>query len=207
MDTLSLPTLVLNSAWQPISVASVRRAFMKCFNGGARLLDTETYIQHDFDTWCELPVVDGKPGLSHQHGKIRVPEVIVLTNFSKFPEREVKLTRRNLLIRDNFCCQYTGTRVSPKDATIDHVLPQSRGGKTVWENVVISSLEANARKADRTPQEAKMKLLKHPIKPAWNPVYSRFSRISASGKCPKSWAQFVKGGSPEAYWDVELSEG
>lgn len=191
MEKLSLPILVLNSAWQPISVASVRRGFMKVFSGNARLLDTETYIQHDFETWCELSV-DGYDSIRHQTGSIRLPEVMVLTSFAKFPEREVKLTRRNLLIRDKFMCQYSGKKLSAKDATIDHVLPQSRGGKTTWDNVVIASLEANAKKADRTPQEARMKLIKPPSQPDWSPIYSRFSKISTKGIYPKSWDKFVK---------------
>jgi 5-methylcytosine-specific restriction endonuclease McrA len=205
MENLTRPTLVLNSAWQPITVAPVRRAFMKVLNGGARLLDPETYIQHDWDTWIELPVPDGQNGIRHKHGEIRVPEVIVLTSFSKFPEREVKLTRRNLLIRDNFKCQYTGQRVTPKEATIDHIMPQSRGGKTTWDNVVISCLDANAKKADRTPKEAGMKLLKQPGRPEWSPLYSRFSRVMSKNNYPKSWDKFIEK-SPETYWDVELSE-
>lgn len=190
MEKLSLPILVLNAAWQPISVASVRRGFMKVFSGNAKLLDTETYLQHDFESWANLVVKDHNY-IKHQTGIIRLPEVMVLTNFSKFPEREVKLTRRNLLIRDDFSCQYTGKKLSPKEATIDHIIPESRGGKMSWDNVVIASLEANAKKADRTPQEARMRLLKTPVQPKWSPIYSRFSKLAARGNYPDSWNNFI----------------
>lgn len=192
MDKLTLPVLVLNSAWQPIAVASVRRAFMKSFNGTAKLLDTETYMQYTFEEWCMLTPNEGDIVLRSKNSQIKVPEVLVLQNFAKFPEREVKLTRRNLLIRDGYRCQYTGRRISAKDATIDHVMPQSRGGTSTWENVVVACLEANSKKANRTPSEAGMKLLNRPVKPSWSPVYSRFSRIALTGKFPESWKKFVK---------------
>lgn len=191
MNNLSLPTLVLNTSWQPISVVSVRKAFMKVFNDAAKLLDTETYILHDFESWAELSVFDDNKAIRHVSGHIRTPEVVVLKNYSKFPQREVKLTRRNLLIRDGFCCQYSGKKVSAKEATIDHIIPQSRGGTTVWHNVVIASLEANAKKADKTPEEAGMKLLSVPVRPNWHPVYSRFSRIASKNLYPSSWNKFI----------------
>ena len=132
----------------------------------------------------------------------------LLEKFDKFPQRSVKLTRRNLLIRDGFRCQYTGKRVSGKDATLDHVIPTSKGGKHTWDNLVIASLAANSKKADKTPEQAGMKLLKKPVEPKWSPVYSKFSRVSLKGSHPDSWAKFLpqeKLWHPEDYWDVELS--
>jgi 5-methylcytosine-specific restriction endonuclease McrA len=177
-------------------------------SGTANFLDHDTYIPHDMDGWMDLPIVEGQESIQigHEHF-MRIPEVIVLKNYERFPEREVKLSRRNLLIRDSFTCQYSGKKVSASEATIDHVFPQSRGGKTVWENVVIATVDANRKKADRTPSEAGMSLLKVPRRPEWSPLYSRFSKITSYMKIPDSWQKFI----PEkwdvaSYWDVELEK-
>ena len=195
---LSLPILILNKSWHPISVGSVRHAIVKVMSGVASFLDHETYLTYSMEEWMELPVPEGQEGIRLSHNLVmRIPEVIVLKKYERCPEREVKLTRRNLLIRDGFTCQYTGVRVSASEATIDHVMPQSRKGKNTWENCVIATVEANRRKADRTPAEAGMTLLRTPRKPEWSPLYSRFSRVTSSMKIPQSWEKFV----PEK-WDV-----
>lgn len=201
---LTKPTLVLNSGWAPITIASVRKSIVKVCTGLANFLDPETYILHDFDSWIELPVEEGKAAIRGAHDdRIRVPEVIVLKSYSAFPHRQVKLTRRNLLIRDNFRCQYTGKKLHAKEATIDHIIPQSRGGPHNWNNVVICSVDVNSKKADRTPQEANMSLLSKPKEPKWSPIYSRFSRVALNGRYPESWKNFIKEAqswSPEDYW-------
>lgn len=205
---LTLPTLILNRAWHPISVASVRHSICKVMAGMARIVDDETYLLHDLDEWMKLEIQEGKESISLPHNQVmRIPEIIVLKNYDKFPERDVKLTRRNLLVRDGFMCQYTGSKVSASEATIDHILPQSRGGRTTWENVVISCIDANRKKADMTPAEAGMRLLKHPRKPEWSPIYSRFARISSSSRIPSSWRKFIPDKwNADIYWDVELQE-
>tara|TARA_B100000614_G_scaffold262909_1_gene300765 strand:+ start:227586 stop:228209 length:624 start_codon:yes stop_codon:yes gene_type:complete len=207
MGHLTIPTLVLNKAWQPIAVATVRRAVVQVAVDSAKFLD-ENYMLYDLDSWLELPIPDGEEGISLAHGKfMRIPEIMVLTSYDKFPEREVKLTRRNLLVRDRYTCQYTGMRMSARDATIDHVMPQSRGGGTTWDNVVICSVDANRRKADKTPEEAGMKLLTKPAKPAWNPAYSKFARLSATSRVPDSWKKFLpKNWDMQEYWDIEIQE-
>lgn len=202
VSKLNNPTLVLNSGWQPITIASVRKSIVKVCTGLAFFLDHETYLLHDFDSWLELPVQD-EYIQSSNGSRVRVPQIIVLSSFSSFPDKRVKLTRRNLMIRDNFTCQYTGEKLRPSEATIDHIIPQSRGGKHIWENVVISSVHANIKKADRTPEEAGMDLLSEPKQPKWSPIYSKFSRVALSSKYPNSWRHFIKEGinfSPEDYW-------
>jgi 5-methylcytosine-specific restriction endonuclease McrA len=196
---LSLPTLILNSSWQPISVASVRHAIVKVTSGLASILEPEFNNLHDIESWMELIVPENQEGIALPHdGQMRIPEIIVLKNYNRFPRRDVKLTRRNLLVRDGFRCQYTGRIVSASEATIDHVFPASRGGKLTWENAVISCIEANRRKADRTPEEAGMKLLRSPRKPEWSPIYSRFSRLTSASKVPQSWRNFIS-----EKWDAD----
>ena len=96
--------------------------------------------------------------------------------------------------RDRFTCQYCGIQPGSEELTVDHVLPRSRSGTSTWENCVLACVDCNHRKADRTPDEAGMPLRKLPIKPAWNPFYSRQAlRI-------ESWSRFLS----ESYWSVEL---
>lgn len=207
-EHLKLPTLVLNRAWQPITVASVRQSVLKVMAEMAQFMDHKesdtgdiSYMLYGMEGWMGLEVSEGEEGLVLPHGRImRIPEIVVLRHYDKMPEREVKLTRRNLLVRDGFKCQYTGEPVSPSEATIDHVVPQSRGGKTTWDNVVIACIDANRRKADKKPEEVGMKLLKTPRKPEWSPIYSRFARLTASSKIPRSWLKFI----PEK-WDAGLT--
>jgi 5-methylcytosine-specific restriction endonuclease McrA len=186
-----MPTLVLNKSWTPVSICTAKKAIAKTMLGLAQILDPESYILYNFEDWMTLPVREGERIIRTSRTEIRVPEIVVLSEYERLPQREVKLTRRNLLVRDNYTCQYTGRRISMDTGTIDHVIPRSRGGLSTWDNLVMCCLEVNAKKADRTPDEAGLKLLKKPERPKWSPVYSRFARL-ASSNVPSSWAQFVK---------------
>ena len=84
----------------------------------------------------------------------------------KVPFREVSLTRKNILLRDNNACQYCNYRGS--DLSIDHVLPRSRGGTDNWENVTTACLRCNVQKGNRTPDEANMPLKRKPYRPLSN---------------------------------------
>lgn len=202
---LNKPTLVMNSGWQPITIASVRKSIVKVCTGLAHFLDPETFILHDFNSWLDIYPGDDEDVITASNGlRMKIPEIIVLKSYSQFPDKQVKLTRRNLLIRDGFRCQYSGKKLNYREATIDHIIPQSRGGKHSWENVAICSFEINSKKANRTPEEANMKLLNKPVQPKWSPVYSKFSRFTMTGNYPDSWKNFIKqteDWSPEDYWE------
>lgn len=189
--SINLPTLVLNKGWVPISIMPVKKAITKVAGGLATFLDTENYTTYSFEEWMSLPVEDGEPFIQTSHSKIKVPEIIILSDYDKLPKREVKLTRRNLLIRDNYTCQYTGVRISMDTATIDHVIPRSKGGSSTWDNLVMCCLDVNAKKADKTLSEAGLVLAKKPEKPKWSPIYARFARL-ASANIPESWNKFIK---------------
>lgn len=123
--------------------------------------------------------------LSHEM-EVRGPEVIRLLDYNEIPDLEIRLTRRNLLLRDNFTCQYCGKKVSSSTFTIDHVLPKSRGGGGSWENFVVACFKCNVTKRDRTPEEAKLTLRTKPSKPKWYPLTTRFAF-----KTPASWVKFL----------------
>ncbi len=105
-----------------------------------------------------------------------VPSVIRLRRFVRGPVRQrVAFNRKNVFRRDDHTCQYCATRTH--DLTLDHVVPRSRGGPTSWENVVACCKSCNARKRDRTPDEAAMALRRRPYAP-------RFMFSSAYGVLP-----------------------
>ena len=135
MGILDSPTLVLNKNWIPVRVQTLRDSMGKVFNGRAKFVNPDDYSVFDWEDWVEeFYIPNDKTHLvdyeliKSKNFSVRKPEVILCTMYSRVPRTEIKLTRRNLLIRDNFTCQYTGKRVSGKDSTLDHIIPRSRGG-------------------------------------------------------------------------------
>jgi 5-methylcytosine-specific restriction endonuclease McrA len=118
---------------------------------------------------------------------IKAPAVVRLLQFVKIGIKAPPLCRSNIFARDHYRCQYCGDELSPKEATLDHVIPRSQGGKTSWENVVCCCSDCNREKGGRTPREARMHLLKKPEKPHWLPVL----HIRLNGKVPTSWHIFL----------------
>jgi 5-methylcytosine-specific restriction endonuclease McrA len=131
--------------------------------------------------------------------RIRIPRVILLVVFDRLPKKEVKFTRHNIFERDKNTCQYCGRAFDRKDLNLDHVIPRDRGGPTTWENIVCSCIGCNTQKANRTPQEAGMRLIRKPKRPKWRP----FVQINLGLHYHDSWKHFLD----LAYWNVELGEG
>jgi 5-methylcytosine-specific restriction endonuclease McrA len=192
---LNDPTLVLNRSWIAVTTTTVRQAMTLVCRGAARVIHPDTCETHDLNSWADLRVMAGEPSIRTVHLSIRVPEVIVLTSNDDLPRRSVPFSRRNLYRRDGYRCQYCGKSRSTSDLSIDHVVPRSRGGKTTWENCVLSCIPCNVRKGNRTLFEAEMRLCSPPGKPRWTPYIA-----ISYGQRRASWAQFVS----EQYWDLEL---
>lgn len=184
-SVLHHPVLVLNKSWIPILIESVKRSLIHIFDDKALFIDPEDYSVYDWEQWIDK-YKDEKNEINACSFTVKKPEVIVLKYQNKIPKRNVRLTRKNLLIRDQYRCQYTGQKINLKDATIDHVVPRSRGGVTDWENVVISSKDVNIIKGDKTPEEAGMKLLQKPQRP----MYYMFLSNYAENR-PQSWEKFL----------------
>ena len=193
-SVLQKPALVLNRSWQPVSIVSVARSLTKVFQGIARIVDPKDYQQYDWSDWAELIPHENEPFIRSQRFRLKVPEVIVLINFDGQPSRRVTFSRRNVFKRDRFTCQYCGRQPGNDELTIDHVQPRSRGGESSWKNCVLACIQCNSKKADRTPEEAGIKLRKEPDFPAWKPIYAAQNLRIAS------WSKFVS----EAYWNAEL---
>ena len=165
--------LVLNRNWQAINVRTPQEAFcMMATNVATGLeIEGEDHIRPvAWEEWIRLPTREQDEAVLTVRGAIRVPTVIVAVNYAKVPKKRPKLSARSIRERDGDRCQYTGRLLRPEEGSLDHVVPRSRGGKDVWENLVWSAKEVNQRKADRLPHEAGLKLLSVPRAPKEMPV-------------------------------------
>ena len=172
--------LVLNRNWQAINIKTPAEVFCQMATDVATALDiqgNDWMVPTKWEDWKDLPVRDDDFSIGTAHGRIRVPTVIVLANFARVPMKRPKFNTRNLWVRDGGRCQYTGRELRPGEGNIDHVLPRSRGGDTTWENCVLAATEVNSRKADRTPNEAGLKLKRQPLAPREVPVTALLKNI------------------------------
>lgn len=201
---LASPVLVLNKHWSPASVTDARRALVLMFKGLAQAIDMgeAAMPNYDFADWHALSAhraafeadVDEHRWVKTVREPVLAPQVIRLVRYDRFRAPKVPLTRRNIFLRDENTCQYCGQRFSSTELSLDHVLPSSRGGGNTWQNLVCACTTCNHTKADRTPREAGMRLVRDP-QPLR--VLPNLPRV-----CPSSWQQFVDA----AYWNVELRD-
>ena len=124
--------------------------------------------------------------------QIRIPSVVVLKDYIK-PQKRVAFTRFNLFLRDEFCCQYCGSR---GDLTFDHVVPRARGGITSWENVVAACSSCNLKKGSTSLARSGLTLRKPPRQPSAGELMN-MGRKFPPGYLHTSWMDFL-------YWDAEL---
>jgi 5-methylcytosine-specific restriction endonuclease McrA len=159
--------LVLNSSYEPLNVCTVRRAVVLVLKEKAELLEA------------------GSRELRSESMTLPHPVVIRLTTYVRVPRdtRRRRITRRAVFARDSWTCQYCG-RTS--HLTVDHVVPRSRGGTSVWENIVTSCAPCNRRKGDRTPVEIQM----HPRRAPRAPGPTIFIRV-ATPVVPPAWQQYL----------------
>jgi 5-methylcytosine-specific restriction endonuclease McrA len=143
------PVLVLNQNYQPFNVCNARRAFVLLGLGKAELM------------------ANGRGDIRSVSMVFPVPSVIRLVYMVKRPLLRRRLSRRAIFFRDKYTCQYCGTQ--SKALTLDHIVPRSRGGAHVWDNVVSACIPCNHRKAGYSLREAGMKLRRKPGPPRPDP--------------------------------------
>jgi 5-methylcytosine-specific restriction endonuclease McrA len=158
--------LVLNASYEPLNVCSVRRAHVLVFKGKAEIIEMlERPLRSASDTYPW-------------------PHVIRLVHFVRVPRAvKRKISRRALFARDGHACAYCG---STGRLTLDHVVPRSRGGDSVWENVVTSCAPCNLRKGNRLLDEAQMRLLVTPRAP----TPALFVTLAAP-RVPDGWEPYL----------------
>lgn len=169
--------LVLNQNYEPLNVCTARRAFLLIDRGKAEVLE------------------NGAGYLRSPSYSFAVPSVIKLAYLIRRPRPQARLSRREILLRDQHTCQYCGRQT--KELTLDHIVPRHRGGKHTWDNVVAACKLCNHRKAGRSPQEARMSLLREPFQPRLSMGYILHSFLESE----HGWSKFVAG------WDGHAAPG
>jgi len=159
--------LVLNQNYEPLNICNARRAIVLVDRGKAEILEHSRGI------------------LRTPSREFRRPSVIRLIYMIKRPRPRVKLSRREIFLRDGHTCQYCGTKT--KDLTIDHVIPRHRGGKHIWENLVSACRGCNHRKGGKTLEEVKMSLLRLP----YQPRASRYYGLTHHLQSYSDWHKFI----------------
>ncbi len=197
---LNSKVLMLNRSYLPIHVTSVRRAFSLLYQGLARAVN-EQYQTFDFASWSDLSVSVHDECVGLVSRGIRVPRVILLVSYDRVPKRQVRFSRFNIYARDDNTCQYCGRTFPRHELNLDHVIPRSKGGTSTWENVVCSCQACNRRKGGRSPQEAKITLLRKPYKPKWTPFMQQTFSLTRY----REWLPFVSM-IDASYWNAELLE-
>jgi 5-methylcytosine-specific restriction endonuclease McrA len=165
--SLSRAVLVLNAAYEPLNVVSVQRAMVLLCKGAAVVQETSQFVLRT-------------PKLT-----IPLPSVIRLLTYRRVPRHSRAVSRKNILIRDSYSCQYCGSALSAAKLTLDHVIPRSRHGKSTWENLVACCYPCNNRKDNRTPTEAGMELLKVPVS------FSIHSKHRLLGRDEAAWKPYL----------------
>lgn len=167
-----MDTLVLDASYRAINKVSWRRAFKL-------LISNRVEVVHNYPN---RKVRTGKQELS-------VPSVIRFPNtHCQWRRNKVKFSPEGIFIRDKGTCQYCGKKVARGEFELEHVVPSTRGGQTSWENIVASCKSCNRRKANRTPEEAGMKLLSRPRMP----TVAEFDKaVMALQSIPEEWTEFL----------------
>jgi 5-methylcytosine-specific restriction endonuclease McrA len=169
-EPLHRPVLVLNASYEPVNICAARRAVVLVLKGVASAEENSEHYLHAHRT------------------NIPLPSVIRLLEYRRIPHQGRALSRKNILIRDRYTCQYCHQTLSGAELTLDHVIPRSRTGETTWENLVACCHPCNNRKGNRTPEEAGMRLLRVP-----RPFSLHTSRhlMRLLGKSDERWQKYL----------------
>lgn len=167
---LHRPVLVLNASYEPVNVCAARRAIVLILKGAA----TAEELSHG--------------NLRSAFDSFRLQSVIRLLEYRRIPHQSRALSRKNILMRDRYTCQYCQRVLPSSELTLDHVIPRSRAGESAWENLVACCHRCNNKKGNRTPEEAGMKLSRTP-----RPFSLHTSRhlMRMMGKADDQWRKYL----------------
>lgn len=163
-------TLVLDRGYQPHRVVTWQKAVTLMFGGKVEVVE-------QYDEVIRSPSI-----------AVPMPAVVRLMRVVRRRHELVRFSRRNVLVRDGFTCQYCGDVLPEPLLTMDHVLPRSRGGRTSWDNVVAACRACNGRKGSRTPMESHMRLRRDPFRPSRLPA--RAFRVGDD--VPETWRDWLR---------------
>ena len=173
-------TLLLNATYEPLKVVHWQKAMTLWCQGKVEII-----ASHD----REIRAVSFS---------LKLPSVIRLLRYVRIKKRfeYVPFSRANIYARDGYSCQYCAHKFPTQELTFDHVVPVSQGGRKDWDNIVTCCVSCNRRKGGRTPEEARMRLVKPPRRPDSAPAI----RITIGLRhAPDSWRDYL-------YWNLELDQ-
>ena len=173
-------TLLLNATYEPLKVVHWQKAMTLWCQGKVEII-----ASHD----REIRAVSFS---------LKLPSVIRLLRYARIKKRfdYVPFSRANIYARDGYTCQYCAGKFPTQELTFDHVVPVSQGGRKDWDNIVTCCVSCNRRKGGRTPEEARMRLVKPPRRPDSAPAI----RITIGLRhAPDSWRDYL-------YWNLELDQ-
>ncbi len=164
------PVLVLNASYEPINICAARRALVLVLKGVASPEEFSSILVHS------------------ARNALKLPTVIRLLEYRRIPHQNRALSRKNILMRDRYTCQYCLQTLPSSELTLDHVVPRSRSGETTWENLVACCHPCNNHKGNRTPEEAGMRLHRQP-----RPFSLHTSRhlMRLLGKSDDQWRKYL----------------
>ena len=166
-SAMTMPVLVLNASYEPVNITRARRALALLIKGVAVIEEA-----HD----------------RYVHVGLQLPCVIRLRLYRRLPLRIQTLSRKNILTRDGHICQYCGEKFLSSELELEHVVPRARGGLSTWENLVAACRDCNGRKADRTPTEAGMKLLRQPRRVT---IHTSRAFMRQTGANEEKWRKYL----------------
>lgn len=195
--------LKLNRLWKPVGVELVSKTICDLMTDvvmamdivyatnpdGSPNFEEQEYVNPvNWADWVKLPVRPWDLSIHSTHMHVRVPTVVITKNYSKVHEKKFrgKPTKEALFIRDNGIDAYTGDELEFEEATIDHVLPLSRGGEDTYDNTVLTKKKINNDKGNKLNSEAGLTLLVDPHTP--KPI--QISHTIRKARHP-DWKQFL----------------
>ena len=164
---MSGKVLVLNQNYEAMSICNIQRAVILLYLGKAELIASKN-----------------SKTINSVSRRIPFPTIVRLLVYIRVPYKKIVLSRKNILRRDLYKCQYCNK--SDTSLTIDHIVPKSKGGDDSWENLTTACVACNNKKGDRSPEEADMTLRRKPTKPSHITFMKHFI-----GKIDDEWKPFL----------------
>jgi 5-methylcytosine-specific restriction endonuclease McrA len=188
-------TLILNQHYRPHEIVDWKDAVTRMFAG-----KLEVIVQYDeviahidrqtLATFKELRIALRQViGTDVESFDMKVPAVVVLRRKLSKMKSGIKFSKINVCLRDNFSCQYCGTKLPMSQLNYDHVVPRSKGGKTTWTGIVMACYPCNDKKGNMLLEESGMTLLSVPVKPKFLPMNEPYIDIK---KAPPEWEPYIK---------------
>lgn len=170
LDVIFHRVLVLNASYEAINICTARRALKLLILEKADVVEENSLRLHS------------------EKITLTMPEVIRLRSYIQLPYRPIPYSRKNILLRDDFRCQYCGERFTADELTLDHIKPISRGGTDSWNNVVAACKRCNHKKGNHLPEDIGMRLIGRPQKPTL-PSFLHLVRLM--GEKREVWRKYL----------------